>query len=226
MYFCHLCLAFASSAMLFRRTRRMVLVLLVVLQGGLLDGQLAVPPLVARVFQFIGGRIAGRLGQKTKGIVATYLDATDFRLQRVEEMAPRKGIRRHTKKLLNCVLYGNWWNQLLARRVPLKNVVLPFDDTFQVAEAINGTQFEKFMCEVLKALAPPQFMLSQVLANQLLPCLQSCKPTQVKLAWPWYYEGNFLQTSRSFSACRMHLMRPMLHVPFLAGFKNRGFAFK
>jgi len=105
---------------------------------------------VARVFQFIGGRIAGRLGQKTKGIVATYLDATDFRLQRVEEMAPRKGIRRHTKKLLNCVLYGNWWNQLLARRVPLKNVVLPFDDTFQVAEAINGTQFEKFMCEVLK----------------------------------------------------------------------------
>jgi len=128
----------------------MVLVLLVVLQGGLLDGQLAVPPLVARVFQFIGGRIAGRLGQKTKGIVATYLDATDFRLQRVEEMAPRKGIRRHTKKLLNCVLYGNWWNQLLARRVPLKNVVLPFDDAFQVAEAINGTQFEKFMCEVLK----------------------------------------------------------------------------
>ena len=151
MYFCHLCLAFASlSAMLFRRTRRMVLVLLVVLQGGLLDGQLAVPPLVARVFQFIGGRIAGRLGQKTKGIVATYLDATDFRLQRVEEMAPRKGVRRHTKKLLNCLLYGNWWNQLLARRVPLKNVVLPFDDTFQVAEAINGTQFEKFMCEVLK----------------------------------------------------------------------------
>ena len=151
MYFCHLCLAFASlSAMLFRRTRRMVLVLLVVLQGGLLDGQLAVPPLVARVFQFIGGRIAGRLGQKTKGIVATYLDATDFRLQRVEEMAPRKGVRRHTKKLLNCVLYGNWWNQLLARRVPLKNVVLPFDDAFQVAEAINGTQFEKFMCEVLK----------------------------------------------------------------------------
>ena len=147
MYFCHLCLAFASlSAMLFRRTRRMVLVLLVVLQGGLLDGQLAVP----RVFQFIGGRIAGRLGQKTKGIVATYLDATDFRLQRVEEMAPRKGVRRHTKKLLNCVLYGNWWNQLLARRVPLKNVVLPFDDAFQVAEAINGTQFEKFMCEVLK----------------------------------------------------------------------------
>ena len=49
-----------------------------------------------------------------------------------------------------CVLYGNWWNQLLARRVPLKNVVLPFDDAFQVAEAINGTQFEKFMCEVLK----------------------------------------------------------------------------
>ena len=93
--------------MLFRRTRRMVLVLLVVLQGGLLDGQLAVPPLVARVGQFIAGRIAGRLGQQTKGIVATYLDATDFRLQRVETMAPRKGIRRHAKKLLNCVLYGN-----------------------------------------------------------------------------------------------------------------------
>ena len=136
--------------MLFRRTRRMVLVLLVVLQGGLLDGQLAVPPLLARVVQFIGGRIAGRLGQQTKGIVATYLDATDFRLQRVETMAPRKGIRRHAKKLLNCVLYGNWWNRLLARRVPLKNVVLPIDDGFQVAEAINGTQFEKFMCEVLK----------------------------------------------------------------------------
>ena len=136
--------------MLFRRTRRMVLVLLVVLQGGLLDGQLAVPPLVARVGQFIAGRIAGRLGQQTKGIVATYLDATDFRLQRVETMAPRKGIRRHAKKLLNCVLYGNWWNRLLARRVPLKNVVLPFDDQFQVAETINGTQFEKLMCEVLK----------------------------------------------------------------------------
>ena len=39
---------------------------------------------------------------------------------------------------------------MLARRVPLKNVVLPFDDQFQVAETINGTQFEKLMCEVLK----------------------------------------------------------------------------
>ena len=136
--------------MVFRRTRRMILILLVVLQGGLLDGQLAVPPLLSQVAKLLGGRIAGRLGQQAKGIVGTYLDATDFHLQRVATMAPRKGIRRHAQKLLNCVLYGNWWNGLLARRVPLKNVVLPFDDQFRVAEAINGTQFEKLMCEVLE----------------------------------------------------------------------------
>ena len=136
--------------MVFRRTRRMILVLLVVLQGGLLHGQLAVPPFLSEVAKRLGGRIAGRLGQRTKGIIATYLDATDFRLQRVERMAPQKGIRPHAEKLRNCVLYGNWWNRLLARRVPLKNVVLPFDGQFKVAEAINGTQFEKLMCEVLK----------------------------------------------------------------------------
>ena len=136
--------------MVFRRTRRMILILPVVLQGGLLDGQLAVPPLLSQVAKLLDGRIAGRLGQQAKGIVGTYLDATDFHLQRVATMAPRKGIRRHAQKLLNCVLYGNWWNGLLARRVPLKNVVLPFDDQFRVAEAINGTQFEKLMCEVLE----------------------------------------------------------------------------
>ena len=103
--------------MVFRRTRRIILVLLVVLQGGLLHGQLAVPPFLSQ-----------------EGIIATYLDATDFRLQRVERMAPQKGIRPHAEKLRNCVLYGNWWNRLLARRVPLKNVVLPVDGQFKVAE--------------------------------------------------------------------------------------------
>ena len=142
--------------MVFRRTRRfLVLVLLVVLQGGeLLDGQLAVPPLVSQVVKFFGGRIAGRLGQQKKGIVATYLDATDVNhLQQVKLMAPntdQKEHRRHAKKLLNCVLYGNWWNRLTAKRVPLKNVILPFNDYFQVAEAIKGTEFEKLICEVLK----------------------------------------------------------------------------
>ena len=103
--------------------------------------------------KFFGGRIAGRLGQQKTGIVATYLDATDFHLQQVKLMAPHKDQkehRRHAKKLLNCVLYGNWWNRLTAKRVPLKNVILPFDDFFQVAEAIKGTEFEKLMCEVLK----------------------------------------------------------------------------
>ena len=215
--------------MVFRRTRRMILVLLVVLQGGFLHGQLAVPPLLSQVAKLFGGRIAGRLGQRTKGIIATYLDATDFRLQRVERMAPQKIVRPHAEKLRNCVLYGNWWNRLLARRVPLKNVVLPFDDQFKVAEAINGTQFEKLMCEVLKdsnTVGTTAVYAEPGVGKSVAAMLAVLQANTNETCMTVILQGEFSLNLMKFFRLQDARDAPLLHVPFLACFKNRGFAFK
>ena len=95
----------------------MVLVLLLVLQGGeLLDGQLAVPPLVSQVVQsFLAVELQEDSANKRQELLlrtSTQLTSTFNKLQLMAPHKDQKEHRRHAKKLLNCVLYGNWWNRL------------------------------------------------------------------------------------------------------------------
>ena len=124
--------------MVFRRTRRMVLVLLAVLQADLMNNA-AVPswfPIIAK---------------PAIDLVQKYRDAADFPLQMVDKMAPQKGVKRHSAKLLNRLLYGSWlkFRQLRGKRTQMKNMILPFNDRFAVEQAINDTVFEELMLEVL-----------------------------------------------------------------------------
>ena len=124
--------------MVFRRTRRMVLVLLAVLQADLMNNA-AVPswfPIIAK---------------PAMDLVQKYRDAADFPLQMVDKMAPQKGVKRHSAKLLNRLLYGSWlkFRQWRGKRAQMKNMILPFNDRFAVEQAINDTVFEELMLEVL-----------------------------------------------------------------------------
>ena len=124
--------------MVFRRTRRMVLVLLAVLQADLMNNA-AVPswfPIIAK---------------PATDLVQKYRDAADFPLQMVDKMAPQKGVKRHSAKLLNRLLYGSWlkFRQWRGKRAQMKNMILPFNDRFAVEQAINDTVFEELMLEVL-----------------------------------------------------------------------------
>ena len=132
--------------MVFRRTRRMLLVLLAVLQGDLMYNA-AVPswlPIFGRFW---------RVDKPTFELAKQYQDATDFPLQVVDMMAPQKGVKRHSAKLVNHLLYGSWLKFRLWRgkRAPMKNMVLSFDDQFSmpIDHALNNTPFEQLMSEVL-----------------------------------------------------------------------------
>ena len=130
--------------MVFRRTRRMVLVLLAVLQADLMNNA-AVPSWFP-----IFGRALGA-AKPAIDFVQKYRDAADFPLQVVDKMAPQKGVKRHSAKLLNRLLYGSWlkFRQRRGKRAQMKNMILPFDDQFEVSKAINDTVFEELMLEVL-----------------------------------------------------------------------------
>ena len=107
MYFCHLCLAFASlSAMLFRRTRRMVLVLLVVLQGGLLDGQLAVPPLVARCFSSLVVELQEDSAKKRKELLLPTSTQLTFAFKELKRCGSTEGYSpAHEEVAELCVIW-------------------------------------------------------------------------------------------------------------------------
>ena len=132
--------------MVFRRTRRMLSVLLAVLQGDLMYNA-AVPSWLP-----IFGRLWGA-AKPTFKLAEKYKDATDFPLQVVDMMAPKKGIKRHSAKLVNHLLYGSWikFRRWRGKRALMKNMVLPFDDQFSmpIDHALNDTPFEQLMSEVL-----------------------------------------------------------------------------
>ena len=130
--------------MVFRRSRRMVLVQLAVLQADLMN--IAAVPSWFPIF----GRALGA-AKPPIDFVQKYRDAADFPLQVVDKMAPQKGVKRHSAKLLNRLLYGSWlkFRQRRGKRAQMKNMILPFDDQFEVSKAINDTVFEELMLEVL-----------------------------------------------------------------------------
>ena len=119
----------------------MVLVLLAVLQADLMNNA-AVPSWFP---------IFGRFAKPAVNFAKKYRDATDFPLQVVDMMAPKKGVKRNSAKLVNRLLYESWLKFRLWRgkRALMKNMILPFDDQFAVEQAINDTAFEQLMSEVL-----------------------------------------------------------------------------